>query len=64
VADPRQYGKDLVIIGSELSQRAMIFATSLDAIKQFLEILPLTKAIVPVVTWAFKNLVAFVTIFQ
>jgi GTPase SAR1 family protein len=52
----------LVIIGSELSQRAMILATSLDAIKQFLEILPLTKAIVPVVTWAFKNLVAFVTI--
>jgi GTPase SAR1 family protein len=40
----------------------MILATSLDAIKQFLEILPLTKAIVPVVTWAFKNLVAFVTI--
>jgi GTPase SAR1 family protein len=40
----------------------MILATSLDALKQLLEILPLTKAIVPAVTWALKNLVAFVTI--
>ncbi|MFM2432254.1 MAG: hypothetical protein RLZZ511_3468 [Cyanobacteriota bacterium] len=40
----------------------MILATSLDAIKQLLEILPLTKAIVPVVTWAVQNLVAFITI--
>ncbi|MBE9032162.1 hypothetical protein IQ266_20700 [filamentous cyanobacterium LEGE 11480] len=40
----------------------MILALSLDAIKQFLEILPLTKGIVPAVTWVFKNLVAFVTL--
>jgi Signal recognition particle receptor beta subunit len=40
----------------------MILAISLDAIKQFLELLPLAKGIVPVGTWILKNLIAFITI--
>jgi hypothetical protein len=40
----------------------MIAAVSLDAIKQFLELLPLAKGIVPTVTWIFKNLVASITL--
>jgi GTPase SAR1 family protein len=40
----------------------MILAISLDAIKQFLELLPLAKGIIPVGTWILKNLIAFITI--
>jgi GTPase SAR1 family protein len=40
----------------------MVAAVSLDAIKQFLELLPLAKGIVPAITWIVKNLVAFITI--